>query len=301
MSLRDLDDRIVPRMAEALDRVARLFPKPPEPTGPLPVILRLRRLDDRWTAAGPLAVLRDVPQLGALLIGALLLVNGVTAGNRVDRRPGTEAGQPGAVEDLLPFDGTLGPGLGEKVDSYVAETKATLRRYAPGRPDGTVIAVISFTAYRTPEQVAEIVGPLQVRRILDRPPVKLPEGAPRQAALQDVVNGSKRMFVRHAIEREREARNLRGVIDTNDHDPAQKAEDTKNEAIALREAKLLRGPCACIYGVVVRARLRLLMDALNLPGIRTIDISNVDAKLDEFTYSALLPEEKTVHTNANQE
>lgn len=301
MSLRDLDDRIVPRLAEALDRVARLFPKPPEPTGPLPVILRLRRLDDRWTAAGPLAVLRDVPQLGALLIGALLLVNGVTAGNRVDRRPGTEAAEPGAVEDLLPYDGTLGPGLGEKVPAYITETKVTLRRYAPGRPDGTVIAVISFDAYRTPEQVRDIVGPLQVRRILYRPPVKLPEGQPRQAALQDVVNGSKKVFARHAIEREREARNLRGVIDTNDHDPAQKAEDTKNEAIALREAKLLRGPCACIYGVVVRARLRLLMDALNLPGIRTIDISNVDAKLEEFTYTALLPEEKVFHTGANQQ
>lgn len=300
--LRDLDDKIVPRVAEALDRVARRFPKAPEPTGPLPVILRLRRVDDRWTAAGPLALLRDVPQLGALLIGALLLTNGIVWRVRQDpvRPPGQQAGSP-AGEDTIPDDGTLGPDLGERVSEYVKTTQTRLRTTMPGSPDGTVVAVVSFAAYRTPEQVAEAVGTLQVHRILYRVPLPLPEGPVQQAPVQDVVADSKREFRRYAAERAAEAAELRKVAATIENDPAQKAEDLRNAALAEREVKILRGRCACIYGVVVRARLRLLTDALNLTSIRAIDISNVDAKVEDFTFTALLPEDKRVVTGSNVE
>ncbi|HWL36065.1 MAG TPA: hypothetical protein VNQ77_07705 [Frankiaceae bacterium] len=300
--LRDLDDKIVPRVAEALDRVARLFPKAPEPTGPLPVILRLRRVDDRWTAAGPLALLRDVPQLGALLIGALLLTNGITWRVRHDpaRPPGQAAESPAPGEETIPDDGTLGPDLGERVSDYVKTTQTRLRTAMPGSPDGTVVAVVSFAGYRTPEQVAEAVGTLQVHRILYRVPLPLPEGPIKEAAVQDVVADTKREFRRLAAERDAEAKELRKVAATIENDPAQKAEDLRNAAIADREVKLLRGPCACIYGVVVRARLRLLTDALNLTAIRAIDVSNVDAKVEDFTFTALLPEDKRVVTGGNR-
>lgn len=301
--LRDLDDKIVPRIAEALDRVARRFPKPPEPTGPLPVILRLRRVDDRWTAAGPLALLRDVPQLGAVLIGALLLTNGITWRVRQDpvRPPGQAAESPAPGEDTVPDDGTLGPDLGERVSDYVKTTQARLRAAMPGSPDGTAVAVVSFAGYRTPEQVARSVGTLQVHRILYRAPVALPEGPVKQAPVQDVIADSKREFRRLAAERDAEAKELRKVARTIENDPAQKAEDLRNAAIAEREVAILRGPCACIYGVVVRARLRLLADALNLTAVRAIDVSNVDAKVEDFTFTALLPEDRAYVTGSNVE
>jgi hypothetical protein len=300
--LRDLDDKLVPRLAEALDRVARLFPKAPEPTGPLPVILRLRRIDDRWTAAGPLALLRDVPQLGALLIGALLLTNGITWRVRHDpaRPPGQAAESPAPGEEGIPDDGTLGPDLGERVSDYVTGAQTRLRTAMPGNPDGTAVAVVSFAGYRTPEQVAEAVGTLQVHRILYRVPLAFPEGPLKEARVQDVVADSKAVFRRLAASRAAEARELRKVAATIENDPAQKAEDLRNAAIADREVRILRGPCACIYAVVVRARLRLLTDALNLASIRAVDASNVDAKVGDFTFTGLLPEDTAFVTGGNR-
>lgn len=302
--LKDVDEKYLPRMAEALDRVVRLFPKTPEPTGPLPVILRLRRIDDRWTAAGPLALLRDVPQLGAVLIGALVLANGATIRTRVEeRREARAAAKPTAspAPFEIPDDGTLGPDIGDNVRTYVEDTKNRLRGLAPGSPDGMAVAVISFTAYRTPEQVRDLVGVLQVREVFYRAPMPLPQGMPQTVPVIDLVADTQKDMRRVAGLREAEAKELRKVAKTIENDPAQKREHEKDAQIYEREAELLRGFCPCIYAVVVRTRLRLLLDALQSNSIRTIDVSNVDAKLEDFTFTALLPEEKTTVTGGNQE
>lgn len=300
--LKDLDEKYVPRLAEALDRVARRFPKAPEPTGPLPVILRLRRLDDRWTAAGPLATLREIPQLGAVVIGALVLSGSVAVRARSPERqlPGAPAASESPAPFEIPDDGTLGPDIGDDVRTYVEDTKARLRALAPGRPDAMVVAVISFTAYRTPEQVRDLVGVLQVRRVFYRAPMPLPQGMVETVAVIDLVADTKKDMGRVASIRAADARELRKVAATIENDPAQKSEHEKDARINEREAELLRGSCPCVYGVVVRTRLRLLLDALALPTIRAIDVSNVDAKLEDFTFTALLPDEKTTVTGGNQ-
>jgi hypothetical protein len=304
--LRDLDEKYVPRAAEALDRLVRKFPKGPEPAGPLPVILRLRRWDDRWTAAGPLATLREVPQLGAVVIGALVLTGSITVRLRTDaaereRRPEASASPSPGTAASAPTDGPLGPQIGDNVRTYVSDTAKRLRALAPGTPDGMVVAVVSFSAYQTPEQVRDLVGPLQVRQIFFRAPVPLPQGLVHTAAVEDVVTDSKREFRQVARLRAAEARELRKVAATIENDPAQKSEHLKDAALADREVKVLRGRCACVYGVVVRARLRLLVDLLNLGDIRTIDVSAVNALIEDFTFTALLPEERRVVTGGNQE
>ena len=301
MSLRDLDDRLVPRLAAALDRMVRKLPTPPEPTGPATFIVRLRRIDDRYASGGPLALLRDVPQLGAVAIGALVLASGVTVASRTQPRQEP----PPAAQDLadpgLVSDGTLGPDLGENVPAYLDATKARLRALAPGRPDGMVVAVISLSSYRTAEQVRDLVGPLQVRQIFYRAPMKLPLGIVRTAEVEDVAVDSKREFQRVARLRQAEANELRKVAATIENDPEQKTEHEKDARIYSREAELLRGRCACVYGLVVQARLRMLVDLLNLPTVRTIDVSEVGADLTSFTFSALLPEETVTVTGGNQE
>ena len=298
----DLDEKFLPRMAEALDRVLRLFPKAPEPTGPLPVILRLRRLDDRWTTVGPLAFLREVPQLGAVLIGALVLVGSVTVNARRpdDRPPGTPSASESPAPFEVPDDGTLGPDIGENVRAYVEDTKTRLRGLAPGRPDGMVVAVINFTAYRTPEQVRNLVGTLQVRRVFYRAPLPLPQGMTEQVPVIDIVEDTQKDMRRVAGIRERAARELRKVAATIENDPPQKREHEKDAGIYEREAELLRGECACVYAVVVRTRLRLLVDLLNSRVIRAVDVSSVNAKLEDFTFTGLLPEEKITVTGGNQ-
>jgi hypothetical protein len=302
--LRSLDEKYVPRMAEALDRLWGKFPKAPEPTGPLPVILRLRRLDDRWTNAGPLAVLRDIPQLGAVLIGALVLANGATIRARLPERERL-AQTPNATQSPGPFeipdDGTLGPDLGDDVNTYIRDTKARLRSLAPGAPDSIVVAVVMFTAYRTPDDVASLVGTLQVRQVFYRADMPLPQGTPETVQVIDLVADTRKDMRRIAAVRTAEAKELRKVAATITNDAPQKREHEKDAAIYEHEARILRGRCPCVYAVAVRTRLRLLLDLLQSTSIRAIDVSNVDAKLEDFTFTALLPEEKTTVTGGNQE
>ncbi|MDQ6650205.1 MAG: hypothetical protein M3Z02_08830, partial [Actinomycetota bacterium] len=55
----------------------------------------LRRLDDRFAARGPLALLRDVPQLGLLVIAAIFLAASALAFSR--RTPTRLPARPGAA------------------------------------------------------------------------------------------------------------------------------------------------------------------------------------------------------------
>jgi hypothetical protein len=298
--LRRLDDRLVPRLAEFFDR---LIPRPPDPEGPLPVILRLRRVDDRWTRRGPLALIREVPQLGAIAIAALVLANGVTVATRSDpaRQAAQEAEQGG---DPLPGDDrlTIGPQIGDSVDAYLESTRQRLRTAADGQPDAATVAVVSFAQYRTARQVQDILGPATVVRMFYRVPLPLPEPAPADVAVTDLLQDSKKEFLRVAIAHEKEIRNLQGVIDTNETDPVQKQADIAQQELLRRQVRHLRGDCACIYAVLVQTRLRVLADLLDRTGVRAVDAGAPGARTGDYEgYTALLPEEKVTVTGGNQE
>lgn len=300
--LRHLDDRFVPGMARQLDKVV---PRPPEPSGPLPFILRLRRIDDRWTSRGPLALLREVPQLGALAIAGLVLASGVTVASRErdQRAPGN-----GATGEQVPGpkgdeDGrvAIGPQLGDSVAAYLDATQQRLIRVAAGQPDAEGSALVAFEQYRTPLQVRELLGPAtQVVRIFYRAPLPLPQTEWQQRAVGDVVTDSRKEFLRRAIVLEREAAALQSVIDTNDHDPVQKKADEDQASVYRREAKLLKGDCACIYAVVVQTRMRVLIDVSRQPGVRVVDAGAPGVNYRDYTFTALLPEEKVTVTGGNQ-
>ncbi|HEV2890228.1 MAG TPA: hypothetical protein VGX28_07600 [Frankiaceae bacterium] len=299
--LRRLDDRLVPRLAEFFDRV---FPRAPEPTGPLPVILRLRRVDDRWTQRGPLALVREVPQLGALVIAALVLASGITVANR--SRPeaagrGTEQGTPAENgDDRL----AIGPQLGDAVPAYVDATRERMRTLASLEPARSTVAVVSFGQYRTARQVADLVGEAAVVRIFYRPSkLTLTEAPPADIGVTDLLADAKKEFLRVAIRKEAEAAELIRVSSTiGDSDPAQKAEQQKDAALYLREAQQLRSDCACIYAVVVQAPIPVLAGLVGRPGVRAVDPGAPGARTADYeSYTALLPEEKVTVTGGNQE
>jgi hypothetical protein len=303
MSLRDLDDKYLPALARKLDGWIHRIPDPlPEPTGPLPVIKRLRRLDDRWATSGPLALFRDIPQLGAVAVAALVLAG--TATVKVRHVP---AAPPGAgtaaeqAEEELEQETHLGPEIGESVGAYLDGTAAKLRKVVPGAPEGTVVAVLSFSSYRTPEQVRALVGPAQVQRIFYRAPLPLGKTRTQTTAVEDLLRDSRKDFARVAAIHTREGRELLRVAATIENDPAQKAEHEKDGNFELKVAGLLKGRCACIYGVVVRTKLRILVDLRPQPGVRAVDVSRVGGEIDDYDYTALLPEEKTIVTGGNQE
>lgn len=297
--LRRLDERLVPRLAAFFDR---LIPRPPEPAGPLPVILRLRRVDDRWTRNGPLAVIREVPQLGALAIAALILASGITAYNRNDPAgradPAAQQNGPSAEgDDRL----QIGPQIGEQVDAYVREARERVTEAATGEPDAGAVAVVTFRQYRTPQQVRDLVGPATVVRILFRVPVPLDDAQPDEANVADVLLDSKKAFVTRALRLEAEIGNLQGNIDTNDHDQNQKDFDLAQQEKLRRQVRHLRGDCACIYAVIVETKMKHTLELLNNPGIRVVDVSAPNARLGDYEdYDALLPEEKVTVTGGNQ-
>ena len=296
MRLRDLDEKWVPEMGRRLDALLGRIPDPlPEPEGPLPLIKRLRRLDDRWAAGGPLALLRDVPQLGAVVVAALVLAGAVTVNDRGSDRARTEATE-GTEDD----DTRLGPEIGESPTTYIRDVHARLARLAPGQPDGTTVAVVSFGSYLTPEQVRDLVGPSQVKRIFYRPQLPLRDTPPQTTAVEDLLRDSRKEFKRVAAVQKREERALRSVIATNVTDPVQKAADEKQAAYHKRYAAILSGRCPCIFAVVVRTRYKLLANLLGVQGVRAVDPGRPGAEIDDYDYAGLLPEEKRTVTGGNQ-
>ena len=304
--LRDLDEKYLPGLARRVDAFVARLPKPPEPSGPLPVIVRLRLWDDRYARRGALATLREVPQLGAVAIGILLLANGVT----VRSRSGPEAERanpPGASPgtSVAPEDGTLGPDLGEDVVSYISAARAKLTLLGAATPAGTAIAVVHLREYLTPAQAAELLGPVQARQVFFRvAPMPVGKTSVMNVEVEDLVKDTRAEFRRLADERTLEAnRNLAfaaTIEGDNPEEVAQKKESEKDAAQWLAEAKILRIRCACIFAVVVRANLRLLLDMGRVGEVRAIEPSIPDAKIEDYEFTGLLPEDKKVATGGNR-
>lgn len=82
-SLADLDRRLVPPLArlarQVADAAVRRFPPVPPPVPGSPPLVGL---DHRFTRGGPLRVLRERPQLGLLVVGAILALAVATAAVR---------------------------------------------------------------------------------------------------------------------------------------------------------------------------------------------------------------------------
>jgi hypothetical protein len=116
----------------------------------------------------------------------------------------------------------------------------------------------------------------------------------------DLIKDTRADFAKTARRLIGDAKALEAVDRTFNNDPAQKASNEADARLFRREARILRGPCPCVFGVVVQAPLRLLVDLLAMPGVRVVDASGPGARLDDFAFTALLPEDKTVVTGGNQ-
>lgn len=297
--LRDLDDRLLPTLARWVDRIV---PKPPPPTGPLPVIIRMRRWDDRHTGNGPLALLREVPQLGALALAVLILVSGIVAKSRIhpQSRAGSEQGTPddGDATD----SGRLGPELGDSVPAYIDDARNRLGRAVAGQPDANAVAVVSFAGYRTVLDAQEIVGPSQIVRVFYRVPFPLPQTEARSVTIKgDLVADVLAEWRRVADDRDKAAAENLRLAATSTNDPEFKKSYEADAAIWRREAQQLRSDCACVYAVAVVSRLRVLGELLDNPSVRVVDPGRPKGRVEDYELTALLPEEKITVTGGDQE
>lgn len=264
------------------------------PRGRLPG--RLRRLDDagaRGRLGGPLALLRDLPQLG-LLVVALIVVAG---GARVATRHRAASRQAAATQrdTLVPPTTTavptapapatvapvLGPDAGTDVASYLAARGAAAQALGRTLPGEQLLAVVSFTTLQRPSGVGAVVGGLAVDAALVHVPVSV-RGAPRPTASGVVrgVPGLDEEALRRVLARQATALEVDAADDQRQGETTQpvnadiqaQVQDFFDEAAGAREqAAALRDDGACVYAVLVGGSAAELAAVALRPGVRLVD------------------------------
>ena len=305
MRLDDLDERYVPRLAarlrnvvdavrashhrtlQAVRRTARGVVDP-ESTAPL------RRLDDRYAARGPLALLRDVPQLGLLLVAAVFLTGSGVALERSGSSRRAQADRQ-AVDASIPT--TLGPAPGTKVAAYLAVTRKRAVLVSQTAPDHTYTALVSFSRYLTTAQSKLLLGDLEVKKVLAH--VRLPNAEvlpiPVTSDLVSDVDVTFAAVSKRKVRDRKEFLNLASTITGTTKEERQfKAFYADAAATALKEARAYGGGCACLFAALVRGKARDLAALPALSGVRAVDIGGGDD--DTLQVQPLLPEQTVTVT-----
>jgi hypothetical protein len=308
MKLRDLDDRLVPRLAamlrDALDgaatrraaareaaraRALALVASPPQGA--------LRRLDDRYASSGPLKLLADVPQLGVLLVAAVFLA-GTGAALALSGPETVRERQQAEQEAALPL--SLGPAVGDDIDAHFAAARdraVDLSRRDPGRRH---LALVSLNEGLTPQEVGELLkeSGLEVRRAYLRAPVP---GDPEQIVLEtpgNLVPVLERVFSEVAARKAADQQELLGTARTIEAGtPEEEAFRTLYEAdarLAGQEAAAYRTGCACVFALVVEAEAAELAELASLPVIRGVEVAPRGAELSSLDIRPLAPTQRGI-------
>ncbi|MCU1592506.1 MAG: hypothetical protein JWP11_3762 [Frankiales bacterium] len=305
MRLDDLDDRLVPQLAarlrDLLDRAAarraragasvrRTATALADPSRTAP----LRRLDDRFAARGPLALVRDVPQLGFLLVAAVFLAGSGVALERSGSSNRAGTGKAGAD---LTIPTTLGPAPGTSVAAYIAATRKRAVILSQSSPDQLYTALVSFNRYLTPSQTRLVLGRLEVKKVMAH--VQLPNAEvlpiPVTSTLVEDVTVTFGEVSKRKVRDRKEFLGLAASITGDTKEERQfKVFYADAARTAAKEAAAYRANCACLFAALVSGKARDLAALPALSGVRAVDIGGGDA--DTLQVQPLLPEQKVTVT-----
>lgn len=302
MSLDDLEERLAAGLRRLVDgagarrerggqavrrRTTSLLE--PDPDSPL------RRLDDQFAARGPLALLRDVPQLGVLVVAAVFLAGSIVALERsgsTHHHPATLRQQADAT---IPT--TLGPAPGTKVADYLAQTRKRAQLVSESAPDKIYVALITFTGYQTPAQARALLGELEVRKVMAH--VQLPGAEvlsiPVTAALVPDLSVAFAAIAQRKDNDRVEFANLVKTItgDTKEELTFKVFYLDASRTAGLEEKAYASRACACVFAALVRGQARDLAALPGFPGVRAVDLGGDD---DTLQLQPLLPEQTVVVT-----
>jgi hypothetical protein len=306
VSLKDLDAKLVPRLAallrsfldavtgrgsSAAARVSRRGEALLQGGGVL------RRLDDRFASTGPLKLLRDVPQLGVLLIAVLFLA-GTGAALSLRGPESVRVRQAAEREAQLPM--SLGPAVGADIDAHFAGARDRVVELSRRDPDDRYLALVSLNEGLTPEEVGELLeeSGLEVTRAYLRAPVP---GEPEEIVFQtpgDVVAGLQQVFSQTAARKAEEQQDLLGTARTIEPGtPEEEAFRRLYEAdarIAGQEAAAYRSGCGCVFALVVEGDAASLAELLALPVVRGVEAAPRGAELSALDVRPLSPTQQGV-------
>jgi hypothetical protein len=254
----------------------------------------LRRLDERYANRGPLALLRDVPQLGLLLVAAVFLSGAGVALARSGSQHRADTARQRAVATIPT---TLGPAPGSNVDAYITATRKRAVLVSEAAPDGMYTALVSFSRYLTPQQTRLLLGELEVSKVLAH--VQLPSAEvlpiPVTSTLVQDVETTFAEIAKRKVRDRKEFLNLAASITGTAADEKQyKIFYTEAARTAGQEASAYGRDCACVFAALVRGKARDLAALPALSGVRAVDIGG--GSDDTLQLQPLLPEQKVTVT-----
>lgn len=220
---------------------------------------------------------------GLAAVVTLTMAGGIaTVAGRLDDRNDAEADDrdPSTIVSDLTPQGGIGPLAGTAVAVYVRQRTAALPA-----AEGRRVAVVSFTGYRTPDEVRGALGGVEIERLL----VAVPGGRPIEADSDEKLDD---LVVRQRAEAEEEREALVALLPTVE-DADFKAQ---YEADIARLTALLAAPAKVsdiVFGAVVAGSADALRALATRPEVRLVDLGP-DANIPTpGTVTGLRPEETT--------
>lgn len=305
MKLGDLDELLVPRWAawlqrrvnatierrvrgaDSIRRVASAVVNP-APTNPL------RRLDQRYASRGPLGLLRDVPQLGFLVVAAVFLAGAGVALAQSGSRHAVPTARERAVATVPT---SLGPAPGTNIAAYIAATRKRAVLVASASPDRIYVALVTFSRYMTPEQARLLLGELEVKKVLAHVPLPSAEvlQIPITASLVQDVQTTFAEISKRKLRDRKEFTNLAlSITGASREEQQYKSFYLDAGRTAGQEASAYAKGCACVFGALLRGKAAELAALPALAGIRAVDIAGSDD--DTLQLAPLLPEQTVTVT-----
>jgi hypothetical protein len=300
MILRSLDDRLVPRMAAGLRRLLDGV-TPGRGGGPV-----TGPSDEEPSGQGALlGLLRDVPQLAALLAAVVFLA---VAGLFLLVRSGDDrlaAPTPGptssatARPSLAASDAVLGPRVGTGIDAYLARAAARTAQLAVQDPAARRLALVVLADYTTPQAVAELLEPVDVRHVYLRAPA-----AGELAEVFEVTTSGElaptlsAFYDRTATAKQADAAEFQGLADsievTNEEEEEAKQAYLADVERAAAEAAAYAADCACVFAALVEGPARALVALADDPLVRGVEPADRSATLAGLQVFPLQPQHEGV-------
>lgn len=253
--------------------------------------MRLRDLDDRFASSGPLGLVRDVPQLGLLVVVVVFLSGVLVARSNDEAQSSRLRGDAGAPV-------MLGPPVGSGIEEYFTAVRERTAAVADSDAKGRFVALVSLSDERTPAQAQQLVvqNDLAVRRIYLRAPDggELSEVLPVDTPSEDVVGAARQAYEQTARRKRDEQRELislaQSIEPTTDEEAGFKTFYEQAARTAEAEAAAYGSGCTCVFALVVQAPAARLAALTTMPGVRGVELAPRGAKLSDLEVLPLPPD-----------